>query len=176
MATSVRRYHPLLVALHWLLAVAIVGNLAVGKLLLEDMANSDPAKPELLRLHMASGLVILVLMLVRLATRIATARPAVPQHGALKWLAVGNHWTLYAVTFVMLVTGLGTAQLGGLFPILQGLPAPLPASFEAIPPFAGHVLFSSVLLALLALHLAAVAWHLFVKRDDILARMWFGRR
>jgi hypothetical protein len=105
MATGVKRYHPALVALHWLLALAITGNLVAGKFILEGMANSDPAKPEFLRLHMASGLVILLLMVTRLLLRWRTAKPPVPNAGALKWLAVGNHWALYAVTFAMLMTG-----------------------------------------------------------------------
>ena len=171
----VKRYHPALVVLHWLLALAIIGNLVAGKLILENMANSDPAKPEILRLHMASGLTILLLMVVRLVTRLRTAKPAVPHTGPLKFLSVANHWALYAFSFAMVITGLGTAQLGGLFPILQGQPVELPTDFKAIQPFAGHVLFSSVLLALIALHIAAVVWHL-VKRDNVLPRMWFGSR
>ena len=172
---AVKRYHPMLVALHWLLALAILGNLVAGKFILEGMANSDPAKPEILRLHMASGLTILILMVVRLVTRVRTAKPPVPHQGPLKWLSVTNHWALYVFSFSMLVTGLGTAQLGGLFPILAGEPVILPANFETIQPFAGHVLFSSVLIALIALHLGAVGWHL-VKRDNVLPRMWFGAR
>lgn len=176
MARSVRRYHPALVALHWLLAAAIMGNLAVGKLILEPMSNSDPAKTDMLQLHMISGLAILALLLVRLIVRLRSAKPVVPHVGPLKWLAIGNHWALYALSLAMVVTGLGTAQLGGLFPILQGRAITLPADFENIPPYAGHVLFSSVLLALIILHVAAVGWHLWMKRDNILPRMWFGAR
>jgi cytochrome b561 len=176
MTGHVKRYHPALVVLHWLLALAILGNLAAGKLILEGMANTDPAKPEILRLHMASGLAILVLMVVRLLVRWRTATPAAPHAGPLKWLALANHWALYAFSVAMVVTGLGTAQLGGLFPILQGQLATLPASFDAIAPFAGHVLFSSVLLVLIALHIGAVGWHLWIKRDNVLPRMWFGAR
>lgn len=175
--TTVTRYHPLLVGLHWLLALAIIGNLAVGGLVLEEMANSDPAKPALLRLHMATGLAILALMVVRLVTRWRSRKPP-PVDGArsLRWLATANHWGLYLLTFAMVSTGLGTAQLAGLFPILEGKSVPLPASFDVVPPFAGHVLFASLLLGLLALHVAAALWHAFVKRDGIFGRMWFGAR
>jgi len=175
MATTVKRYHPALVALHWLLALAIIGNLVAGKLILEGMANTDPAKAEFLRLHMTSGLTILILMLVRLVVRWRTAKPPIPNTGPLRLLAIANHWALYAFSLAMVMTGLGTAQLGGLFPILQGLPVTLPASFDSIPPFAGHILFSSVLLLLLALHIGAVTWHL-IKHDNVLPRMWFGAR
>jgi len=176
MQAGVSRYHPLLVVIHWLMVPLILGNIAVGMLIFENMATTDPARPMLLRLHMASGLSIVLLLLVRFVTRLRTRKPPVPQSGALKWLAVGNHWALYLVTFAVTTTGLGTAQLAGIFPILEGKAVVLPNSFDAFPPFAGHVLFSSALLGLLVLHVAAAAWHGTVKRDSILPRMWFGAR
>src|ERR1700737_685980 len=38
----VSRYHPLLVLLHWLLAVLIVAMLCIGFMVLEPMPNVDP--------------------------------------------------------------------------------------------------------------------------------------
>ena len=38
------RYHPLLVTLHWLLALLILAALAVGFFLLASMDNSEPRK------------------------------------------------------------------------------------------------------------------------------------
>jgi len=174
MQAGVARYHPLLVVIHWLMVPLILGNIAVGMFIFENMASSDPARPLFLRLHMASGLSIVLLLILRFVTRLRTRKPPVPHNGALKWLAVGNHWALYLVTFAVMMTGLGTAQLAGIFPILEGKATVLPESFDAFPPFAGHVLFSSVLLGLLILHIAAAVWHGVVKGDNILPRMWFG--
>jgi cytochrome b561 len=39
-----------------------------------------------------------------------------------------------------------------------------------------HILFAYVLLALIVLHIAAAAWHHFVKRDRVAARMIDGSR
>ncbi|MEE4205279.1 MAG: cytochrome b/b6 domain-containing protein [Erythrobacter sp.] len=173
---GVTRYHPLVVAMHWLVAVLVAGNLAAGALLLEPLSNADPAKTEVLRLHMASGLAILVLMALRILARAFTKAPASPhEKGALRWVARLNHWALYLVVIAMLSTGLGMAQMGELFPLLEGAPVSLPESFESLPPYAGHVLFSSVLLALVALHVAAVVYH-HAKGEKLLSRMWFGRR
>jgi cytochrome b561 len=173
------RYHPLLVALHWAVGLLILGNLAAGFLALDPVPNSAPEKQALLRLHMASGLAILALLVVRLVVRLSTKKPvnanadAAP---ALRWLATANHWALYLLTAAMVSTGLGMAQLGGLFPILGGQPVELPTSFSELPPYAGHGLFATLLLALIGLHVAAVAYHHLVKRQNLLARMWFGRR
>lgn len=175
-ASTVTRYHPLLVALHWLLAVLIIGNLAGGLLVLDQLADTDPEKLKLLRLHMAGGLAVLGLMLVRIATRFATARPR-PAHeaGPLRWLAAASHGLLYVLALAMAVTGLGMAQLAGLFPILEGKAVALPTDWSTIAPHAGHEAFARVILAVLVLHVAGWAYHA-ARRDGLSARMWFGRR
>jgi cytochrome b561 len=70
------RYHPVLVALHWLLAVAIVLALAMGTFSLKEIPNSAPEKLFALRGHMIAGMAILALMLVRLGVRLWLPRPA----------------------------------------------------------------------------------------------------
>lgn len=176
MAARANRYHPLLVALHWVLAILIIGNLAAGKLVLDNLANGDPQKLEVLRLHMLGGLAILGLLAIRVVTRFATARPG-PSHAnrGLNRLAGFSHAALYVVALAMAVTGLGTAQLAGLFPLLEGQTVTLPEDWSTIPPYAGHEAFAGVLIALIALHLAGALYHA-VKRDGVFGRMWFGRR
>lgn len=176
MAARANRYHPLLVALHWLLAILIIGNLAAGKLLLDNLADSDPQKLEVLRLHMMGGFAILSLLAVRLVTRFSTAKPgAAHASRGLNWLAGFSHVALYLVTLAMAITGLGTAQLAELFPLLQGETVSLPQDWSEIAPHAGHELFSSVLIGLIALHFAGALYHM-VKRDGTAGRMWFGKR
>lgn len=51
--TQVTRYHPLLVTLHWLLAVLIIAALGVGFFVLAAQPNDDPAKIRVLLVHMA---------------------------------------------------------------------------------------------------------------------------
>jgi cytochrome b561 len=176
MSTVVTRYHPLLVTLHWLIAVLIIGNLAAGKLLLESLPDVDPQKLEVLRLHMLGGLTILLLLAGRLVTRFATARPG-PAHDSapLNWLATISHAVLYLASLAMAVTGLGMAQLAGLFPLLEGKPVSLPEDWSTIAPHAGHELFANVLIGIIVLHFAGALYHM-VKRDGAAGRMWFGAR
>jgi cytochrome b561 len=82
---------------------------------------------------MGFGLSIGVLLLIRLIVRLRTTKPRIPNKGPLKGLAIGNHWALYLVLLAMVMTGLGTAQLAGLFPILEGKMVPLPTSYDADP-------------------------------------------
>ena len=55
------RCHPLLVAIHWLLAFLIVAALALGALVVVKIPNTDPMKLEALRGHMSGGALILML-------------------------------------------------------------------------------------------------------------------
>jgi cytochrome b561 len=104
--STAAKYHPALVALHWLLAALIVFSLAMGFFALAKTPNSSPDKLFALRGHMAFGVAILILMLGRFAVRLGTRRPppvttgygfvALPQsftqfmprcvHGVLAWL------------------------------------------------------------------------------------------
>jgi cytochrome b561 len=175
MNEQVRRYHPVIVGLHWIVGILIILNLA-GGLYLHQLPN-EPGKLWMLRGHMLTGLTILALLIVRLIARFATTKPPVPhQSRGLRVMTLANHWGLYLVALAMVSTGLGTAAATNLFPLLGGAEVSLPETFETVPPFKGHGTFWIVLLALLGLHMAGVAYHRIAKRENILPRMWFGDR
>ena len=67
-----QRYHPALVALHWLMVLLA---LAAGGLFLSDMPPDSPDKVSGLAGHMIIGLTIGVLLLIRLAVRLSTSHP-----------------------------------------------------------------------------------------------------
>jgi cytochrome b561 len=166
------RYHVVLVALHWLLAVLILLALAVGFFGLAPMPNTDPGKIAVLRWHMAGGMLILALMVVRLLVRLVTARPAPANR-----LAPIVHYGLYLVVVLMVATGFATGLLAGLPEIVfAGSGAPLPKSFAAYPTFQAHFWLATLLAGLIVLHVAAALYHRLVRKDGVLARMGFGRR
>lgn len=175
MTAVVTRYHPLLVVLHWLVALMIAASLFGGLVLLSVTPNDDPLKPVYLQGHMAGGLTLAVVMLVRLATRLTTDKPGPMGEGWQVRIARITHWALYALIFAMLSTGIGMAALAGLWPLLSGGSVALPATFESLPPHAGHVLFARVLIALVVLHVGAAVWHA-LRRERVFARMGFGAR
>ena len=76
------RYQPVLVALHWLVALMIIGLLCLGFFVLANMPNSDPKKLDILVWHMSGGMFVLVLMVVRLIIRRWSARPAMAVTGS----------------------------------------------------------------------------------------------
>jgi cytochrome b561 len=164
---------------HWLLAAMIIGMLAFGWWM-----NHFPARPDRFfyrSIHADIGYVVLLLMLVRLIWRVANPTPALPA-GTPRWQRVAaqiSHWTLYAV--VILVAMLGWAHSGahkpdyadwfGLFRVPQftSTDKAVADAYED-----RHIFFAYVLLALIVIHVAAAAWHHFIKRDRVASRMIDG--
>jgi cytochrome b561 len=175
----VSRYHPLLVALHWLLAVMIIGSLLVGFFVLAATPNSDPAKLDLLELHMAGGMTILLLMIVRLTVRWRTAKPvkATTGNAFADRLAPVTHYGFYVLVFLMVASGYATGILAGLNrSVFARTGEPLPADFADYPTFITHGLLATILAWFVVLHVFAALYHQFRLKDGLFRRIWFGAR
>lgn len=172
------RYQPLLVVMHWLLALMIPVALAGGALVLVRIPNTDPMKVEALGQHMAGGLLLLVLMLVRLIVRVRTTHPARASTGssALDRTAWLSHRLFYVLILGQAGSGLLLALQAGLPSIVFGGQGALPADFWVFPVRSVHYVISRLLMMLIALHVAAALYHTFILRDGLLRRMWFGKR
>lgn len=166
-------------ALHWLVAVLVLGLVAVGfsmVWLVSDLGR----KFELYQLHKSFGVLVLALVLLRLFwRRLNPVVPALP--GNLRpWertAALFTHRGFYVLLLLMPITGWLTASASPLgIPTsvfgLFTLPNPVGpnATVESVLSFA-HATLAVVLVLLLALHVGAALKHHFVLRDDVLARM-----
>lgn len=173
------RYHPVLVALHWLIAFAVLVALGMGTFVLKELPNTAPLKIDGLGDHMIAGISILVLMVIRLFVRLFTQKPqpATTGNPALDKIARLMHYAFYVVVFLMAFSGIGIAVQAGLPDIVFfGSGAPLPETFAIYPPRIGHGIFAKLLMALIVMHVGAALFHQFVRKDRLLSRMWFGRR
>lgn len=171
------RYHPLLVALHWLLALLVIGALVHGGVIMDAIPNDDPGKRGYYVFHMALGMTVLVLTLVRVAVRLTTAHPAPAPTGSvfLDRIAPLAHWALYVAVIGMAVSGIVLAQTSGLGDALASQ-GEIPTRFRGYPARTAHGLLANLLILLIVLHFAAALWHQIVRRDGLMARMWFGGR
>jgi cytochrome b561 len=178
MMALVSRYHPLLAALHWILAVLVIAALVLGELVMIKIPNSSPMKIEALRSHMMGGSLILGLMLIRLVVRLRSEHPALPSagHPLLDRVAWASHRMLYVAVIGMGASGLIMALQTGLPGIVFGGSGTLPADFWVYPIRSVHYFFSRMLMALITLHIVGALYHTLLLRDGLLRRMLFGRR
>jgi cytochrome b561 len=169
------RYTTTAVALHWVLALALLGSFSLG-LYMADLPLS-PQRLKLYNWHKWAGITILALSFVRLMWRL-THRP--PEDVAMSdWQRMAAHAThtlLYLLFFAVPLVGWAYSSAAG-FPIVVYGVLPLPdfvpvdkALAEAIKPW--HEGLAWAMAVLVLFHAAAALKHQFVDRDDLLARMW----
>lgn len=170
---SDERYNAVARALHWIIAVLIIGNIAGGLLHepLERVVNLMP-------LHKASGLTVLVLSLARIAWRMTWRAPAQPagMSPLEVFAAKATHLAFYALMLAMPLTGWIMASAGkkplswfGLFDWPK-LPVTRESPLYGIA-HEGHELLGWLTLALVVLHVGAALRHHFVLKDNVLRRM-----
>jgi len=210
---SPKRYHPMLVALHWIIAVLIFATafLALGSGEGRRPAGTGPFGLSTLGIHMILGLTVLALLVIRLVVRWRTQRPAWSTTGSAFLDRIGSltHWALYIFAFAITITGLilalQTNRLARVFTTSNAPPRQFtPGQFQPgqIPPPEGfqrggdrprgfeggfssrggfslgefHGLSWILLLLLILLHVGATFYHQFIRRDNLLGRMGFGKR
>ena len=171
----VPRYTGVAIALHWLLALAIIGMLGVG--LWMTGLKPSPTKIEVYTWHKWIGLSILALAAVRLVWR-AYHPPPLYAASIPVWqlrVATSTHRLMYLLLFAMPFTGwLQNSAAGfpltwfGLFkvPALVGRDKDMFAFWQQT-----HEVLAWTLIALIALHVLAALKHHFGDRDDTLRRM-----
>ena len=161
-------------ALHWLLAAALLGSFSVG-LYMADLPFS-PQRLKLYNWHKWAGVTILALSALRLAWRLTHTPP--PELSAPSWqrrAARLTHGALYGLFFAVPLVGWAYSSAAG-FPVVWFGVLPLPdfvspdkALAEAIKPWHGALAWT--LAALVVLHVAAALKHHFIDRDGLLRRM-----
>lgn len=172
------RYTTTAMALHWLLALAILGSFSLG-FYMSDLPLS-PQRVKLYNWHKWAGVTILALSAFRLLWRL-THRPP-PDVSMPIWQQRASHLAhraLYLLFFAVPLAGWAYSSAAG-FPIVWFGVLPLPdllpadkALAQAIKPVHGWLAWA--LMVVVALHVAAALKHQFIDRDGLIARMWPGR-
>ena len=149
------------IALHWTVAVLVVLQIvlhdgigaayAAGR----DGGTATESELFLADLHVAFGIAVFALALLRVALRLRRGAPPPPEdeHPALRLAARATHLALYALILLMPVTG-GLAWFGGV---------------EAMAEL--HGAGEKAILILVALHVIGALYHHFYLRTDVLRRM-----
>ena len=160
---------------HWTIAFLIFLQIALG--FAAALWRLSPMKLDLFVWHKSTGMLILVLMLARLAWRLANRAPSLPRETPAweRGAARASHAALYALAIALPLSG-WVINSAGAVPFSVFWLVPLPAivgpdeQVEALAKLA-HFSLLLALCLVLAVHIGAALRHHLVKRNDVLLRM-----
>ncbi|MGC1271124.1 MAG: cytochrome b/b6 domain-containing protein, partial [Croceibacterium sp.] len=165
------RYSGVAIALHWVLALTLAFQLALGFAMPRDASGFA-----LFQLHKSVGITVLVLTLVRIGWRIVKKPPPAVEGGLGGFVAKAVHVLLYVFMIGAPLTGwalVSTAEIKAptvLFGTLPWPHLPLPDSLGE-PMEEGHELLAWLGIALIVLHILGALRHQFLIRDNLMRRM-----
>lgn len=172
-------------ALHWATALLVLTLVPLGLVAVEwpyDTSDALATKARLFTIHKTLGVAVFFLALARIAWALSQPRPAPlhPERRLETVLAEGVHWLLYVSLVAVPASGwIQHAAATGFAPIWWpfGQTLPFVPQSPALAQAAGgvHVLFTKLLMASVALHVAGALKHHLVDRDATLRRMLPGR-
>lgn len=165
--------------LHWTMAILIFALIGLGVVTAYLPVGQQPRRG-LLEIHKSIGFTLMALLLVRIGWRWFTGEPAY-RHRLDRLTRIAGrvgHVALYALMLFMPVTGYIYSAAGGYSLPWFGLfqwPRLLPhdnkiAAWGELLHDRGGWVISAVILV----HLAAVAFHHWFRRDEVLSRMTGG--
>ena len=149
------------IVLHWIIAALIVAQVLLheGMEVAYRFEHGGPAPSEseslLATVHIACGIAVFVLALVRVVLRVRRGAPPPPkqEHAILKLVAKATHFAFYAVILLMPFTG-ALAWFAGV---------------EAAATI--HGIGLPVILGLVFLHIVGALYHHFILKTDVLRRI-----
>ena len=177
------RYDAGAIALHWLIALAIAGQLTMG-FSMTALRPGSFLQFQLYQAHKSVGMTILALSVLRLGWRLMHVPPSLPAAMPI-WeqrLARINHAVLYILMLGMPLSGWAVVSASPLnIPTVLYGTVPLPhlpilstlSNKKAVEPVLEgiHEAGAWILIALLVGHIAAAWRHHVLLRDDVLIRM-----
>jgi len=173
-----QKYPAAMQLLHWIMAVLIIGMLVLG-IYMDNLPEDAPNRIEFYLFHKSIGVLLLGLVIVRIATRLFSTVPDMPE--ALpkreKMLA---HWVHRLFYFGMVMATFSGFIMSSASPKRHGveffgyrLPDLPPSEFFYKLAHSLHAPIALLLIILIVLHVTAVIKHRFFdsKDKDVLKRM-----
>jgi cytochrome b561 len=163
------------IALHWLIAIALVATFGVG-FYMHDLPLS-PFKLRIYSWHKWAGVTIFLLVLFRLGWRF-THRPPAPPVGTPAWqhtVAEATHLLIYVLMIAIPLSGWLMSSAKGFQTVYFGI-LPLPDLLAKNKELGDalafvHKILNFTLAGVVLAHAGAAIKHHFIDRDDVLTRM-----
>lgn len=170
MAIKVEGYSPIQIALHWLVVVLVAFQFLANdgiedawRAFVGEEATPSGAPGDrviLTYMHIAAGLLVFLLALARIYLRLTRGAPSPPadEPRLLQLSAEAVHGSIYLLLLLLPISGATAWFLG------------VEAAGDA------HELFQKLLLAAIVLHVAGALFQHFVRRSEVLMRMFHPKR
>lgn len=161
-------------ALHWIISILIITLLCVGFYIAS--LPPSPEKWEILSMHKATGILVLMLVFLRVIWRLSNIQPALPSSlpNILVKLANANIFLLYFLMIAMPVSGATASLFSGHDISFYGLfTIKALADKSDISSYAwlAHETIAFIFIAAISAHILAALYHHFVLKDNVLRRM-----
>ena len=173
------RYTRTAIALHWIIAALLIGNIVLG---LYHDSFGKAWTPWIMFVHKATGMTVLALSLARLAWRLTHRPPAFDPvlKGWERGLAHFIHWLFYAMLIAIPLSGWLLSSSSGRATNFWGLfdIGPLPVGRSNHDFFEdAHELLGKAMIGLVLLHVAGALKHHFGGHRHLMGRMapWLYR-
>jgi cytochrome b561 len=183
-------YRPAAIGLHWLVALLMIVELAIGWYMNDAMVDHSPPQEAMERFHVSLGFTVFAVILVRIAVRLGSRPPPLPADMPVweRGLAHAAHVLFYALMLALPLTGWaltsthrGPVELWGMpMPRLPGFAPALPGHSRAVGAALKDIhneWLPWITVANLALHVVGALKHQF-DGNPVLWRMapFLGRR
>lgn len=164
------------IAVHWVVAVAVIGLFAVGLYMVEldyydSMYRTAPF------VHKSIGILLFLLMVFRLLWRLVNTTPT-PLESHKRWEQKAAHWMhngLYILLFILMISGylISTADGRGIS-VFGWFEVPsILSGIDNQEDIAGgvHEILAYILIAFVVVHAVGALKHHFIDKDRTLTRM-----
>lgn len=180
MTEPMGRYTRLAIALHWLIALALLFQMSLGWRL-DFIPRGTPDRSFYTNLHKSTGLLLFALILLRLGWRLGHPPPPLPDEMPRWQVQAANlsHRLLYVLMLTMPLSGYLASNFNKWGIRFFGIEiAPWgPNRPDIYRIFNGiHDVAAWLLVLLIAMHVAAALKHALVDRDGVFSRIWPTRR
>ena len=172
------QYSKRMVIVHWLTLALLIAAWYLGDSLGEA---TDDSKATLAGyfVHIAAGGTVFLLTFLRFYFRRSDGIPAPVGDTPIDKLAKGVHHLLYAVLFLLPVSGiviLLTSKAGTALLALDANMLPKEHGYRGVFAHEGHEQLVNVLIALVVIHILGAIKHQFIEKDSLLERMMLRRK
>ena len=166
-----QKYSKGAIVIHWLTALLILILFPLGKYM-EGIVPVE--KMGLIKIHALLGIVVLILTVIRSWMFFKASRPADLKTGSKfnDKLAIWIHNAFYFLLLGIPISGIATITLGGYGEAIRSGNPELIIGDSEIPSLIGHRIMVLILMLLFVLHVAGIAKHYILTKENTLKRIF----